>query len=138
MKGSNHTYRLRNVKTNLEVKSLFNAMRLKPYYDPEDWPTNPPEQPTDKVDKLDSEELNKPRRQTGDKTDNEESKQGTKQNDNHGANRYQNKNKDAAPEGSIETGSSNQEKKVSEGTNSKVTTDNEPVRPRDGSKFRQK
>ena len=34
MLGPNHTYRLRNVRTNLEVKSLVNAMRLKPYYDP--------------------------------------------------------------------------------------------------------
>ena len=35
MLGPNHTYRLRNCKTNAEVKSLVNAMRLKPYYDPE-------------------------------------------------------------------------------------------------------
>ena len=40
MIGPNHTYRLRNVRTNLEVKSLVNAMRLKTYYDPVDRPTN--------------------------------------------------------------------------------------------------
>ena len=60
----NHTYRLRKVRTNLEVKSLVNAMRLKPYYYPEDRPTNPPEQLADNEDELGPEELDQPRKQT--------------------------------------------------------------------------
>ena len=78
MMGPNHTYRLRNVRTNLEVKSLVNAMRLKPYYDPEDRPTNPPEQLADNEDGLDPEELDQPRKQTQGKTDNTERQQGQK------------------------------------------------------------
>ena len=57
MMGLNHTFRLRNVKTNAEVKSLVNAMRLKPYFDPEDRPTYPPDQLVDNEDELDPEEL---------------------------------------------------------------------------------
>ena len=57
MLGPNHTYRLRNVRTNAEVRSLVNAMRLKPYYDPEDRPTNPPDPLLDNEDELDPEEL---------------------------------------------------------------------------------
>ena len=57
MLGPNYTYRLRNVRTNAEVRSLVNAMRLKPYYDPEDRPTNPPDPLLDNDDELDPEEL---------------------------------------------------------------------------------
>ncbi|CAC5418293.1 unnamed protein product [Mytilus coruscus] len=39
---SNHTYRIRNCANNKEVKSLVTAHRLKPYYDPNTRPTNPP------------------------------------------------------------------------------------------------
>ena len=55
--GPNHTYRLWNVRTNAEVRSLVNAMRLKPYYDPEDRPTNPPDPLLDNEDEFDPEEL---------------------------------------------------------------------------------
>ena len=41
--GPNHSYRIRNCATNKEVKSLINGVRLKPYYDPEERTTNPPE-----------------------------------------------------------------------------------------------
>lgn len=37
-----HTYNLRNCATNKEVKSLVNAQSLKPYHDPEERPTNIP------------------------------------------------------------------------------------------------
>ena len=57
MLGPNHTYRLRNAKTNKEVRSLVNAMRLKPYYDPADRPTNPPEQLVGNEEELNPEEL---------------------------------------------------------------------------------
>ena len=57
MLGPNYTYRLRNVRTNAEVRSLVNAMRLKPYYDLEDRPTNPPDPLLDNEDELDPEEL---------------------------------------------------------------------------------
>ena len=131
MIGPNHTYRLRNVRTNLEVKSLVNAMRLKPYYDPKDRPTNPPEQLADNEDELDPEELDQPRRQTEGKTDNTEIQQGKNQNDNQ-ANRNQNKNDSAEPEGPTEPGSSKQETNVSESTKTKGTKGNESVKPRDG------
>ena len=62
MLGPNHTYRLRNYKTNAEVRSLVNAMRLKPYYDPEDRPTNPPEPLLDSQEELDPEELDQTQR----------------------------------------------------------------------------
>ena len=62
MLGPNHTYRLRNCKTNAEVRSLVNAMRLKPYYDPEDRPTNPPEPLLDSQEELDPEELDQTQR----------------------------------------------------------------------------
>ena len=57
MVDPNHTFRLQNVKTNAEIRSLVNAMRLKPYFDSEDRPTNPPEQLVDNEDELDPEEL---------------------------------------------------------------------------------
>ena len=62
MLGPNHTYRLRNCKTNAEVRSLVNAMRLKPYYDPEDRQTNPPEPLLDSQEELDPEELDQTQR----------------------------------------------------------------------------
>ena len=40
--GPHHTFKVRNCATNKEVKSLVNGVRLKPYYDPENRPTNPP------------------------------------------------------------------------------------------------
>lgn len=46
-----------NVRTNAEVRSLVNAMRLKSYYDPEDRPTNPPHPLLDSQEELDPEEL---------------------------------------------------------------------------------
>ena len=54
-------------------------MRLKPYYDPEDRPTHPPEQLADNEDELDPEELDQPRRQTQGKTDNTEDNRVRKQ-----------------------------------------------------------
>jgi hypothetical protein len=42
--GPNYIYRLRHAKANKEVKSLMNAMRLKPYFDPNDRLTNPPKE----------------------------------------------------------------------------------------------
>ena len=42
--------------------SLVNAMRLKPYYDPEDRPTNPPEPLLDSQEELDPEELDQTQR----------------------------------------------------------------------------
>ena len=57
MIGPNHTFRLRNAQTNLEVKSLVNAARLKPYYDPNDRPTNPPDNLPDPDAELDPEEI---------------------------------------------------------------------------------
>ena len=57
MIGPNHTFRLRNAQTNLEVKSLVNTIRLKPYYDPNDRPTNPPDELPDPDAELDLEEI---------------------------------------------------------------------------------
>ena len=57
MLGPNYTYKLRHCATNKEVKSLVNAMRLKPYFDPEDRPTNPPDPLLDNEEQLDPEEL---------------------------------------------------------------------------------
>ena len=57
MVGPNHTYRLWNVRTNAEVRSLVNVNHLKPYYDPEDRPTNPPDPLLDNEDELDPEQL---------------------------------------------------------------------------------
>ena len=132
MMGPNHTYRLRNVRTNLEVKSLVNAMRLKPYYDPEDRPTNPPEQLADNEDELDPEELDQPRRQTQGKTDSTETQQGQKeQNDN--VKSKQKADRRSEPERQKEPLSSKQQTKVSENTGKQRTTGNESVRPRDGS-----
>ena len=55
--GPHHTYRIRNCATNKEVKSLINGVRLKPYYDPEDRPTNPPEGLENMEEELDAEEI---------------------------------------------------------------------------------
>ena len=60
MIGPNHTFRLRNAHTNLEVKSLFNAARLKPYYDPDDRPANPSEDLPNPEAELDPEEIDLP------------------------------------------------------------------------------
>ena len=126
MMGPNHTYRLRNVRTNLEVKSLVNALRLKPYYDPEDRPTNPPEQLADNEDELDPEELDQPRRQTQGKTDRTETQQGQiEQNDT--VKSKQKADRRSEPERQKEPLSSKQQTKVS------ANTGNKSVRPRDGS-----
>ena len=57
MLGPNYTYKLHHCMTNKEVKSLVNAMRLKPYFDPEDKPTNPHDPLLDNEEQLDPEEL---------------------------------------------------------------------------------
>ena len=57
MLGPNYTYKLRHCATNKEVKSLVNVMRLKPYFDPENRPTNPPDPFLDNEEQLDPEEL---------------------------------------------------------------------------------
>ena len=54
--GPNHTYKLRNCATNKEVKSMINAQRLKPYYDPNNRPTNQPDDINDD-EELDPEEI---------------------------------------------------------------------------------
>ena len=55
--GPNHTYKVRNCATNKEVKSLINGVRLKPYYDPEDRPTNPPVGLENMEEELNAEEI---------------------------------------------------------------------------------
>ena len=55
--GPNHTYKVRNCATNKEVKSLINGVRLKPYYDPENRPTNPPVGFENMADELNAEEI---------------------------------------------------------------------------------
>ena len=55
--GPHHTFKVRNCATNKEVKSLVNGVRLKPYYDPENRPTNPPVGMEDIDEELDAEEL---------------------------------------------------------------------------------
>ena len=55
--GPNHTYKVRNCATNKEVKSLINGVRLKPYYDPEDRPTNPPAGFENMEEELNAEEI---------------------------------------------------------------------------------
>ena len=55
--GPHHTFKVRNCATNKEVKSLVNGVRLKPYYDPENRPTNPPVGMEDINEELDAEEL---------------------------------------------------------------------------------
>ena len=57
MLGPNFTYRIRNCNTNKEVKSLINGVRLKPYYDPEDRLTNPPEGFENTQEELNAEEI---------------------------------------------------------------------------------
>ena len=132
MMGPNHTYRLRNVRTNLEVKSLVNALRLKPYYDPEDRPTNPPEQLVDNEDELDPEELDQPRRQTEGKADNTERQQGQKE-ERDNAKSKQKVDRRSEPERQKEPMRSKQEQQISENTGTERTTGTESVRPRDGS-----
>ncbi|CAC5393320.1 Transposon Ty3-G Gag-Pol polyprotein,Transposon Ty3-I Gag-Pol polyprotein,Retrovirus-related Pol polyprotein from transposon 297,Retrovirus-related Pol polyprotein from transposon opus [Mytilus coruscus] len=55
--GPHHTYKLRNCATNKEVKSLVNAQRLKPYHDPEERPTNIPNDMENNMDEHDPDEL---------------------------------------------------------------------------------
>ena len=55
--GPNHTYKVRNCATNKAVKSLINGVRLKPYYDPEDRPTNPPAGLGNMEEELNAEEV---------------------------------------------------------------------------------
>lgn len=56
--GPNFTYKIRNCATNKEVKSLIDGARLKPYFDPEKRPTNPPAGLEDYKDDLDAGEVN--------------------------------------------------------------------------------
>ena len=141
MLGPNHTYKLRNVRTNLEVKSLVNAMRLKPYFDPEDRPTNPPEQLADNEDELDPEELDQPKKQIQGKTDNAVTQQGVKQQDDN-AERKQKTDRRSGPERQkqTETVSSKQQHKMSvperQNKESESTKGDETVKPTDGSKER--
>ena len=114
MIGPNHTFRLRNVRTNLEVKTLINAIRLKPYYDPEDRPTNPPVELADNEEELDPEELDQPRQQKQGKTNNADTQQGGN------VNRNQNVDLRSQPEKQNEPKRSNQQTKRG----------NEVVRPR--------
>ena len=156
MLGPNHTYKLRNVRTNLEVKSLVNAMRLKPYFDPEDRPTNPPEQLADNEDELDPEELDQPKKQG--KADNTETQQGVEHNGN--TNQKQRRDRRSVPERQeqketaivkqkpnrteperpteTETVSSKQQHKMPvperQNKESESTKGNETVKPTDGSK----
>ena len=55
--GPHHTFKVRNCAMNKEVKSLVNGVRLKPYYDPDNRPTNPPVGMEDINEELDAEEL---------------------------------------------------------------------------------
>ena len=55
--GPNHTFKLRKCSDNKEIKSMINATRLKPYYDPADRPTNPPAEWEDFEEDLNAEEL---------------------------------------------------------------------------------
>ncbi|CAC5378936.1 Retrovirus-related Pol polyprotein from transposon 297 [Mytilus coruscus] len=55
--GPHHTYKLRNCATNKEVKSLVNAQRLKQYHDPEERPTNIPNDMENNMDEHDPDEL---------------------------------------------------------------------------------
>ena len=57
MLGPNHTYKVRNCATNKEVKSMINGVRLKPYYDPEGRPTNPPAGFENMEEELNAEEI---------------------------------------------------------------------------------
>ena len=125
MIGPNHTFRLRNVRTNLEVKTLINAIRLKPYYDPEDRPTNPPVELADNEDELDPEELDQPRQQKQGKTNNADTQQGGN------VNRNQNVDRRSQPERQNEPKCSNQQTKTGK-------TGNKSVRPRDGSQVKDK
>ena len=100
MLGPHHTYKLRNVHTNLEVKSLVNAARLKPYYDPDDRPTNPPDDLPDHEAELDPEEIiipdepqNQEALENGPPRAGPDSKQGTKPTKSNGPQRPQ-QNKD--------------------------------------------
>lgn len=48
--NGNQTYKLRRCSDNLPLKGPVNANRLKPYFDPEDRPTNPVDDPPDDAD----------------------------------------------------------------------------------------
>ena len=156
MIGPNHTFRLRNVRTNLEVKTLINAIRLKPYYDPEDRPTNPPVELADNEDELDPEELDQPRQQKQGKTNNADTQQGGN------VNRNQNVDQRSQPERQDEPKRSKQQTKTgNEVVRSRIVdqrsqperqnepkcsnqqtktgkTGNKSVRPRDGSQVKDK
>ncbi|VDI78894.1 Hypothetical predicted protein [Mytilus galloprovincialis] len=89
---SNHTYRIRNCANNKEVKSLVTAHRLKPYYDPNTRPTNPPQEHENDDDELDPDEIGRQdnndgqqqnrRQQNGDNNDRQQQNRG-QQNDNN-------------------------------------------------------
>ena len=118
MLGPNHTYKLRNVRTNLEVKSLVNAMRLKPYFDPEDRPTNPPEQLADNEDELDPEELDQPKRQQGkagnvERHINDEQRQNNNEQQNGNTNQKRDRRSEPERQQQTETVSSKQQPKRS-------------------------
>ena len=160
MIGPNHTFRLRNVRTNLEVKTLINAIRLKPYYDPEDRPTNPPVELADNEDELDPEELDQPKQQKQGKTNNADTQQGGN------VNRNQNVDQRSQPERQDEPKRSKQQTKTgNEVVRSRIVdqnvdqrsqperqnepkcsnqqtktgkTGNKSVRPRDGSQVKDK
>lgn len=57
MNNNNHTYEIRNCANNKEVKSLVNAQRLKPYYDPNMRPTNPAIEHENEENELDPDEI---------------------------------------------------------------------------------
>ncbi|CAG2206802.1 unnamed protein product [Mytilus edulis] len=90
---SNHTYRIRNCANNKEVKSLVTAHRLKPYYDPNTRPTNPPQEHENDEDELDPDEIGRQdnndgqqqnrRQQNGDNNDRQQQNRGQQNGDNN-------------------------------------------------------
>lgn len=97
MLGPNFTYRLRHSRTNKEVKSLVNAMRLKPYFDPSSRPTNPPAELAEDDSELDPEEVpdpqnHKDKQPANDSYHNNYKGQGSKQDKNQNKNESQREN----------------------------------------------
>ncbi|CAG2252792.1 unnamed protein product [Mytilus edulis] len=90
---SNHTYRIRNCANNKEVKSLVTAHRLKPYYDPNTRPTNPPQEHENDEEELDPDEIGRQdnndgqqqnrRQQNGDNNDRQQQNRGQQNGDNN-------------------------------------------------------
>ena len=130
--GPNHTYKVRNCATNKEVKSLINGVRLKPYYDPEDRPTNPPVGLENMEEELNAEEIadqvpNQVENEVQEQKVRNEAQEGV----NTGRNNVENQAQGRANTGKTDVQPKKAQRKQNSGKNSKTMKSSENVKKND-------